>query len=275
MGFWDTILEIVRIKPPEVKAANVATAGPPPDEHPTVPISTFVAAGDAGFMNGDWEPARLIPAHPGRVGGLITPQTLIVHTTDTYPGGFNAIVKSWTTTPGAGNGAHFLIGRGPGDGVVQFVSILRNANHAGGKDCGGFLLPSGAVVHPNTCSVGVELDNAGRLVNVGGKWKHPDTQKEIPAADVFVDSRGHGWHAVTQYQIDTLFKLWTDLKPVLLQKPWPAGTRPTYKGTYAANGVPWAEVTNPILTGHATTNPIQKTDPGPQVMALARSWAAG
>ena len=39
-------------------------------------------------------------------------------------------------------------------------------------------------------------------------------------------------------------------------------------GTYADNGVPWAAVPDGArITGHATSNPIQKTDPGSEVMA--------
>jgi hypothetical protein len=116
----------------------------------------------------------------------------------------------------------------------------------------------------------VELDNAGRLNQVGDKWVHPDTKKTIPDADVFVDLRGHGWHRVTQYQLGALHDLWDALRPSLT--PWPAGSLVAPGGSYAENGVPWAAVTNPILVGHATTNPVQKTDPGPQILGTARTW---
>lgn len=270
MSFWDNILEIIApVRAATVDAVNVPTAGTSTERPKLAAVVAAAEEAKSYFVDGKWSAvAPFKAAHPGRVGTTIVPRTLIVHTTDTYPGGYNAVVKSWTTAPGAGNGAHFLVGRDSVSGVTQFVSIFRNANHAGGKDCGGFKLPVGAVVHPNSCSVGVELDNAGRLVKAGADWVHPDTKKKIPMADVFVDSRGHGWHRVTDYQIGVLRVLWHDLKPVLLANPWPAGTTVSHVGGYTENGVPWAAVTNPILVGHCTTNPIQKTDPGPQVMAL-------
>lgn len=234
--------------------------GPTVETPPTLP--------SFGMISPLYNLAKYTPAHRGRVGDKILPSVLQIHTTDTYPGGFDAIVRSWTTTPGAGNGAHFLIGRNADDGVVQFVSRFRNANHAGGPNCGGFRAPDGRVFHPNTVAVGVELDNAGRLVSKGSDWVHPDTKKKIPPADVFVDTAGHGWHRVTEYQMGELRKL----KAALPLATLPAGTVVVHSGTYIENGVPWAGAKNPQYVGHCTTNPIQKTDPGPQVMAEINSW---
>lgn len=95
------------------------------------------------------------------------------------PGTYAALVRAWQTKPGAGNAAHFLIGRHDIDGVTQFAPITRNANHAGGKTHGWW--SSGArLVHPNTIAVGIELDNAGRLARAAGRWLHPDSRTTIP-----------------------------------------------------------------------------------------------
>lgn len=252
------------------------TVGPELDEHPVVPvieaINLSLRVNNGTFSKGIWSEATYKPMHPARLGRGIIPRTLIVHTTDMRPGTFAAVVKSWTTQAGKGNGAHFLIGKSAADGVVQFAPVHVNANHAGGKNCGGFLLPDSSVLlNPNTVAVGVELDNAGKLKKDGKGWFHPDTGHRFAAEDVFVDEKGRGWEKVTQYQLEQLRSLWTALKPTL--KPWPPGSRVVPNATYASQGAQYAEPASVSLTGHASTNPINKTDPGPQVMKEINSWS--
>jgi hypothetical protein len=151
------------------------TTGPDSAEHPVAPLESVQAAnwGEAhglGYLtwdNGWWRSARRTPAHEGRLGKTIVPRAAVVHTTDMQPGTFKTIVRSWTTrggVQGAYHCAHFLIGRTPEDGVVQFAQITRNANHAGGPGPGYFLVKDSRglaqKVHPNTVAVGIELDCA-------------------------------------------------------------------------------------------------------------------
>lgn len=222
-----------------------------------------------------WSRAIRKPAHCGRVGPAIKPWAIVLHTTDMLPKA--SVVNSWTTTPGKGQCAHFLIGRTPAEGVVQFVSIDRNGNHAGGsKEVDGKLVPyhgwfivDGKRVHPNTVSIGIEIHNAGQLRLVDGKWRSWDYQHKQPQGDPFapedVEVDAHrptrGWHKLTQYQHDTLTALLADLEAVLA--PMPANV------TIESNGPqtnPWAKVASCRIVGHVTLDPDRKTDPGPEVM---------
>lgn len=232
-------------------------------------VAQFMAAHGTPLQAGLWNQARQTPAHPDRVGGVIRPRGLVVHTTDTYPGAFETIVRRWTSERGRGNGAHFMIGRTPTDGVVQFVSIFKNGNHAGGPNHGYVRLPDGTTLHPNLAYVGVEVDAAGALKGRGGKFYHSDTGREVPAADVVVDPAGRPWHKVTDYQMTMLAALWRDLYPVTV--PFPTGTALQIDASYDSQGVPWAKPRYVNLVAHASLNPIQKTDPGPQVMEWMKS----
>lgn len=230
----------------------------------------------AGFW---YSAARKVPAHPGRVGGVIVPRAIVVHTTDCMPGSFNGIVQRWSTEAGEQCAAHFIIGRSEIDGVVQFAPINKNANHAGGsRKVNGKLMPfhgnfvvGGVVIHPNTMTVGIELDCAGYL----GRRKagvdsyiHADSGSPVPAYDVQVDARGIGWHRVTDYQYAQLDLLLRDLESVLL--PLSVDTTIAPNGAYAGNGVPWAAMPTARVVGHVTLDPNNKTDPGPFVLDWMR-----
>jgi hypothetical protein len=250
--------------------ANWDTIGPQLDEHPPVSAYTGLEAGwTSTVADGWWEGARIRRAFPDRIGGTIKPQSITVHTTDMVPGTFDAIVKSWTTKKGAGNAAHFLIGRTVMDGVVQFAPITRNANHAGGAREHGWFSTRGRLIHPNTCSIGIEIDNAGKLVKVDGKYTHRDTGRVFQEDDVWydADSRTY-WHKITSYQESMLLHLIKCLRPSLL--PFPEGTvvQPS-RGGYLANNARWADTEGELdVVGHATLDPYNKTDPGPQVIRL-------
>ncbi len=238
------------------------TAGPDHDEHPIVPPAQPMPA---VFAGGVWYRAVYMPAHPGRVGPAIVPKTLVVHTTDMMPDSFQALVKAWTTSATNGACAHFLIGRDATQGVVQFVPITKNGNHAGGLIHGNYKLPTGALLHPNVVAVGIELHGAGLLRLTNGKWVHQDSGRVVESSDVYVDSHKRGWHVITPYQLRMLAALIVDLGLPGL----PVGTTVAPDATYASQGVADYAGTNlgPTIVGHCTLDPINKTDPGSQVMS--------
>jgi N-acetyl-anhydromuramyl-L-alanine amidase AmpD len=259
-------------------ALSRTTAGPPADEHPLVPPPQVAQAGESShgaFTEGLWDKAKYVPANPRRVGAPIVPRAVVVHTTDMHPGQWNGLQRNWTMGAGDGACAHFAIGRDAGQGVVQFVPINRNANHAGGNPHGWFKLPDGSLVHPNTVTVGIELHAAGLLRATGkpGEWQHPDTGLLIPTTDVVVDSRGRGWHTVTAYQLEMLKRLLDDLRGTLLDV-LPPETRVVPDATYASQGVAdYAAPVSSSLVGHVSLDPVNRMDPGPQVMAWLRQYA--
>lgn len=260
--------------------ADWDTVGPDEDEHPIVYAGTVdkanwgeVNRGEAkeksllspAWTSGWYYDADETPAHPGRIGPTIVPATVVVHTTDMHPSSHDALVKAWRETRGGGNAAHFLIGRTPEQGIKQFAQITRNANHAGGAKHGWWRTAEGKFIHPNTVAVGIELDNAGRLQKRGKAWVHPDSGKTIPLEEVYIDAKGVGWHVLTPYQYGALMQLLHDLKACLV--PLPPGCVISPNGSYLGNGVPWAVMSGVDVVGHATLDPTNKTDPGPQVTA--------
>lgn len=254
----------------EAQKGEWKTAGGPEADATSPPkIMTLLASTGPAYSTGWWKEARRTPAHYGRIGGVITPRGLVVHTTDMYPGTFDIIVKRWTQERGKGNAATWLIGRSPVDGVVQFAPIYRNSNHAGGANHGWVREPGSINMHPNSVYVGVEVDNAGRLAGKGGKFYHPDTGKVIPAEDVFIDEKGRPWHKVTDYQISVLKLLWKDLYP--MTRPFKPGTQLILDASYESQGSAWAKPRYTNLVGHASLNPIRKSDPGPQIMEWMNS----
>jgi hypothetical protein len=99
-----------------------------------------------------------------------------------------------------------------------------------------------------------------------------EKREVIPVEDVYIDEKGRGWHKVTQYQMDMLKKLWTALKPCL--RAWPATAVVQANGDYTKNGVGhFATAASPALIGHVSLNPLNKSDPGPQVMKEINTWA--
>lgn len=227
-----------------------------------------------------WHPAATRrPAHPGRIGTRINPWAIVLHTTDMLPDTFGALVNSWTTQKGKGQCAHFLIGRTPEQGLIQFAPIDRNANHAGGSkeiepgkwvpDHGWFRTTKQLLIHPNLVSVGIEIHNAGQLRLIDGQWRSWDYGRKRPQgfpfdpADVEVDLRrkDRGWHKLTQYQHDTLTALLHALDARLA--PVPDGISIETNGPQVH---PWAKVTSVRIVGHVTLDPDRKTDPGPEVM---------
>lgn len=224
----------------------------------------------AALKSWTWHPAATRrPAHPGRIGPRIKPWAIVLHTTDMLPDTFGALVNSWTTQKGKGQCAHFLIGRTPEQGLIQFVPIDRNANHAGGAPSHGWFKRGALRIHPNTVSVGIEIHNAGQLRLIDGQWRSWDYSNKRPQgfpfnpADVEPDLRrkDRGWHKLTQYQHDTLTALLHALDARLA--PVPDGISIETNGQQVHQ---WAKVAGCRIVGHVTLDPERKTDPGPEVM---------
>lgn len=253
------------------EAFEFHTAGPHP-EH--------VDADEPVLDGAHYRRATFIAAHPGRVGGPITAWSKVVHTTDMPPRMFHGLVSTWAKDAGRRAAAHFIIGRDAAQGVVQMVPIDRNANHAGGTlpdgtpSHGNYVNTRGRRIHPNTVAIGIELHAGGRLGkrHADGTWVHPDSKELVPDEDVFVDAKGVGWHKITDYQFAELDLLLNALEDVL--PPVPAGTTIEPNGTYAENGVPWAAFDNAREVVHATLDPRNKTDAGPQVVAWMKARTA-
>ena len=214
-----------------------------------------------------WADKSLI--HPGRIGGKIKPWAAVIHTTDMHPDRFFALVKRWKKVPGAGAGAHFLLGRNEEEGLHQLVPTNRNANHAGGRTHGNFHV-DGKTYSPNNCSIGIEVMNAGRVHWVGGKWRTLDKGvpfgTAIPEEDVVHEGR-RSYHDTTEYQKSTLVTLLGDLARHLKDRVpgvggWTCSTslidgkhyiRPEWAPYLTYLGLP--------VVGHVTLTPDRKADP--------------
>lgn len=224
------------------------------------------------WSDGWWQGATRKPAHPGRVGGPILPWATVVHTTDMLPEEWAALVHAWTDRPADGSCAHFLIGRTEQDGVVQFVPIMRNANHAGGPGHGVFDTKAARGIHPNLVTVGIELHCAGGVRQIGGEWRLVESGvahgKPIPDADVVLDPQrpGRGWHRVTDYQLAQLGDLLAELELVL--QPMPPGANERSTGEAVPS---WALPRSPRVVGHCSLDPTHRSDPWPTVMAWLRA----
>lgn len=215
--------------------------------------------------------ARQCLMHSGRIGAEIDPIGAVVHTTDCMPGTMPGIIKRWAEGPGERNGATYMIGRTPADGLVQLAPITRNTGHAGGfqGNHGWLVKNKQRVAHPNSVYVGIELDCAGRLSKGKDKWRHNDSGKMLDAADVYVHTDGSGWHLVTEYQFEVLGKLLDALDERC--RPVPEGWTIAPHGAYGSNGVRWAPLGLVRFTTHVELDPIRKTDPGPQVTEWLRA----
>lgn len=231
------------------------------------------------IVDGIHKAATYRPAHPGRVGGVIEPRAVVVHTTDMLPNTFNGLIRAWSTTPGQGACAHFIIGRDATQGLVQMVQVDRNANHAGGKYRGSWERGRGlSAHHPNLVSVGIEIHAAGRLewYAPAGAGVYKDKGKVLAAFrdnELYVDELKRPWHAVTPWQLKTLAHLLRDLRQVM--KPMTATPKPFVP--YDQSGGKWdtsyAKPTSRFLVGHASLSPNNKSDPGPQVMKFINEFA--
>ncbi|MDP2433369.1 MAG: N-acetylmuramoyl-L-alanine amidase [Pseudomonadota bacterium] len=135
-------------------------------------------------------------------GGVLQPRWLVMH----YTAGRSAEGSiSWLVNRQAKASAHLVIGR---DGkITQLVPFNVVAWHAGASSWQG-------VSGLNHYSIGIELDNVGRLDHIAGKWVSP-LKIVVPDDQVRVarhknDAPGtpaSGWQTYTPEQIDAAFSV--------------------------------------------------------------------
>lgn len=245
---------------------NHDLAGP---DHPPE-IVDIVLPPHPSWLHGWWQEARIIPAHPGRIGGPISPFAIVDHTTDMLPDEWDVLLRTIGVTPGKGNAFHFVIGRNAAEGVVQCVPIDRNANHAGGPEHGEYQ-DRDARHHPNLVAVGIEIHCAGGVRQVEDRWRLVEDGKAhglpIPDSDVIPDPLrpGRGWHRVTDYQYERLGRLHADLEHVLA--PMPPGL--TARSLYEAPPS-WAVTLSARIVGHVNLDAKNRSDPWPQTLRWLR-----
>jgi len=174
-------------------------------------------------------------------GGRLEPKYLVMH----YTGGSSADGSiQWLCDPAARASAHLVIGR---DGsITQLVPFDRVAWHAGASQWEGL---SGLNAH----SIGIELDNAGRLQRKGGRWRawfgtaYDDDQ--VMEATHKHESEPSGWQLFPEAQIDAAIRV----AKVLMDK-------------YELRDI----------VGHDDISPGRKVDPGPAFpLAQLRARLAG
>ena len=174
-------------------------------------------------------------------GGPLNPEYLILH----YTAGRDAASSiRWFKNPDAKASAHVVVGK---DGsVTQMVPFNRMAWHAG-------ISHWEEKVGLNSYSIGIELDNPGKLQRRGNRWlswfeQEYDDEFVIEAVHKN-ESQPAGWHVFTPEQIEAAL----EVSVVLLKK-------------YQLKE----------LLGHEDIAPGRKTDPGPAFpMASFRSRLLG
>jgi len=161
-------------------------------------------------------------------GGLIEPLYLVFHFT---AGSSAQSSADWLCNPRAKASAHVVLGR---DGSLwQLAPFNAKTWHAGTSHWDGF---SGL----NSRSIGIELDNAGRLSKAGSVYRSW-FQAEYPESEVILARHKHEqasdyWHAYTRAQIEKAF----DLALLLVEE-------------YSLRDI----------LGHDDIAPRRKSDPGP------------
>jgi N-acetylmuramoyl-L-alanine amidase len=164
--------------------------------------------------------------------GVMTPEYLVMH----YTAGSSAEGSvAWMCNPAARAAAHLVIGR---DGrITQLAPFNRVTWHAGQSQWAG---RSGL----NGFSIGIELDNAGKLERTGGQWRSAISKRIYADDDVLVANHKHdhpgapprGWHEYSEMQLDAA----AEVGLLLVRK-------------YALKDV----------LGHEDIAPGRKSDPGP------------
>lgn len=140
------------------------------------------------------EPCDFVPS-PNR-GGVLTPEYLVIH----YTAGRDARESiDWLSNRRAQASAHIVIDR---DGeVTQLVPFDAVAWHAGQSSWEGR-------VGLNRCSIGIELDNPGRLIRRNGQWWHWTGSRRYDERDVLEathrnESSPAGWHVYAPEQLES------------------------------------------------------------------------
>lgn len=124
----------------------------------------------------------------------LEPRYLVMHYTAS-PSAKAAV--HWLTNPEANASAHLLVGRD--GGITQLVPFDRVAWHAGRSSWEG-------LEGLNRHSIGIELDNAGRLERKGGAWQawfgESYSDEEVMEAVHKHETAASGWHVFTPEQIE-------------------------------------------------------------------------
>lgn len=150
------------------------------------------------LYHNDNEPVTF-QASPNYRGDIHSHDYIVMH----YTAGTSASSSiSWLTNRRAQASAHIVIAR---DGsVTQLVPFNKCAWHAGRsvwKNRQGL----------NQYSIGIELDNAGKLAQQGGAWKSWSGH-DIEDSDVIIATHKHassadGWHVYSQAQIESALQV--------------------------------------------------------------------
>lgn len=276
--FVETITETVNVqlyKQPYSRlclGTDEVTASDSPDYPVGVPLVSLqrAAADDSVptqeafgvFSDGWWSEAIRRDAHPGRVGPVIQPFAVVIHTTDMPPGSLPGLINRWTSQPGEGNGSHFVIGRSAAEGFYQLVPIDRNGNHAGGPGHGSFTDGS-HTWHPNSVSVGIELHCAGQVRMHEGQWRlfseGAPSGPPIPVGEVIPNPNNpqRGWQIVTPYQYEQLAALLDGLEATIGDLP--AGCVATSIAPVPAYG----QFPTGRIVGHVSLDADSRGDPWP------------
>jgi len=161
-------------------------------------------------------------------GDKIEPRYLVYH----FTAGRDAESSiSWLCNPDAKASAHLVVAR---DGrITQLAPFNIKTWHAGISHWDGF-------TGLNSCSIGIEMDNAGRLTKVGSTYR-AWFQREYPEEQVLqarhrFELEAAYWHTYTEIQIEQA----TELAALLVKK-------------YRLKDI----------LGHEDIAPTRKNDPGP------------
>lgn len=173
--------------------------------------------------------AATYTASPNYHGDIVSHDYIVIH----YTAGTSAESSiAWLTDKRAQASAHLVIGR---DGnITQLVPFNKRAWHAGASAWENR-------IGLNRYSIGIELDNAGKLTQQGGKWKNW-SEHTFKDSDVIVavhknENAPTGWHTYTQAQIESALAVCKTL----------VDKYPTIKD----------------IVGHDDIAPKRKSDPGP------------
>jgi len=134
-----------------------------------------------------------------RVGKVLRPRFVVIHFT---AGQSAKAAVPWLTRKSPGPSAHLVIGRDAS--VTQLVPFDRIAFHAGPSQWG-------EIRGLDPRSFGIELDNAGPIRKIGGKWTST-FKKAYPPQDVLEAPHKNGgpyraWHKYTATQIDAVVEV--------------------------------------------------------------------
>lgn len=145
---------------------------------------------DNGVLNG----VRWVKAHSS--GGAISPRFIVLHDTAGRDSKFSSV--GWFSSSACKTSAHFVVER---DGTItQMVRTTNRAYHAGVSNWKG-------VSGLNSCSVGIEIVNPGKMDKDGTAWfgKAADS-KDIVAKSTKFHGSGY-WLPYTEEQIRSVISI--------------------------------------------------------------------